>query len=77
MNQNLHLPPIINGLWQIADLERRGDLLPIDTLEQAISSYVDQGFETFDMADHYGSAEVIMGGYQNSHPERNLNLLTK
>ena len=70
-------PPIINGLWQVADMERHGENLNPESVDVDISRYVEAGFHTFDMADHYGSSEIIMGQYQSRHPDTNLNLLTK
>ena len=52
------------GLWQIADMERDGKKVDPDAAAQAMKSYVDAGFLTFDMADHYGSAEEISGVFR-------------
>lgn len=52
---------VITGLWQIADLERDGRTLDLDATARAMEPYVAAGFTTFDMADHYGSAEEIAG----------------
>jgi aryl-alcohol dehydrogenase-like predicted oxidoreductase/enamine deaminase RidA (YjgF/YER057c/UK114 family) len=54
----------ITGLWQIADMERNGRTLDFDRASQAMRAYVDAGLTTFDMADHYGSAELIAGRYR-------------
>jgi aryl-alcohol dehydrogenase-like predicted oxidoreductase len=67
---------VLTGLWQIADMERGGRQLDLNQIVSAMVSYVDAGFTTFDMADHYGSAEEIAGRFlqeQNS----NIELLTK
>ncbi len=39
--------------------------------------YVDAGFTTFDMADHYGSAEEIAGFFRQQHTPELVQLLTK
>ena len=52
---------VLTGLWQIADMERDGHELDIKAAANAMNSYVKAGFTTFDMADHYGSAEEISG----------------
>ena len=39
--------------------------------------YVAAGLTTFDMADHYGSAEIVTGLYRVRHPDANVQLLTK
>ncbi len=54
---------VLNGLWQVADLERgRGQLDPRQAAGD-MAPYVAAGFTTFDMADHYGSAELIAGAF--------------
>jgi aryl-alcohol dehydrogenase-like predicted oxidoreductase/enamine deaminase RidA (YjgF/YER057c/UK114 family) len=52
---------VLTGLWQIADMERDGRPLDLRASAEAMVPYVDAGFTTFDMADHYGSAEKIAG----------------
>ncbi|WP_413989608.1 aldo/keto reductase [Labrys okinawensis] len=54
---------IVTGLWQVADMERGGTLLDPVASAQVMAGYADAGFDTFDMADHYGSAEVITGEF--------------
>ncbi|MBK5257862.1 MAG: aldo/keto reductase, partial [Vicinamibacteria bacterium] len=61
LGDDLSVSRVINGLWQIADLERDGREFDIDQAALAMSPYVDAGLTTFDMADHYGSAEDIAG----------------
>ena len=56
----LEISRIVTGLWQVADLERAGPLDP-DEAARALAAYAAAGFDTFDMADHYGSAELIAG----------------
>src|SRR5436190_9243238 len=66
---SLSISRVVTGLWQIADLERprssgRKDEsaeFDVDQAAMAMSPYVDAGLTTFDMADHYGSAEDIAG----------------
>lgn len=60
----LTIARVLNGLWQVADLERDGNTLDPAVAAAAMAPYVDAGFTTFDMADHYGSAEVIAGHYR-------------
>ncbi|MEM7356261.1 MAG: aldo/keto reductase [Acidobacteriota bacterium] len=57
----LPISRILTGLWQIADMEREGRALDLDAAAAAIPAYVEAGLTTFDMADHYGSAEEIVG----------------
>ncbi|MCX7326280.1 MAG: aldo/keto reductase [Hyphomicrobiales bacterium] len=57
----LSIPRIVTGLWQVADMERGGTPLDPDKASDALAAYAAAGFDAFDMADHYGSAEVITG----------------
>jgi aryl-alcohol dehydrogenase-like predicted oxidoreductase/enamine deaminase RidA (YjgF/YER057c/UK114 family) len=52
---------IITGLWQVADQERDGRTLDPQQGADELAAYASAGFDTFDMADHYGSAELIAG----------------
>jgi aryl-alcohol dehydrogenase-like predicted oxidoreductase/enamine deaminase RidA (YjgF/YER057c/UK114 family) len=60
----LSISRVITGLWQIADMERDGRSLDLEATAQAMGAYVDAGFTTFDMADHYGSAEEVAGRFR-------------
>jgi aryl-alcohol dehydrogenase-like predicted oxidoreductase/enamine deaminase RidA (YjgF/YER057c/UK114 family) len=60
----LDVSRVITGLWQVADQERDGRQLDLDVAARAMQPYVDAGFTTFDMADHYGSAEEIVGRFR-------------
>lgn len=57
----LDISRIITGLWQVADMEKDGGTLDPDAAAGHLRAYADAGFSTFDMADHYGSAEIIAG----------------
>ena len=52
---------ILTGLWQVADMERGGQQLDLDKAAKALMPYIEKGLTTFDMADHYGSSELITG----------------
>ena len=58
---DLEISRILVGLWQVADMERDGRALDLDKAASALADYARAGFTTFDMADHYGSAELITG----------------
>ncbi len=62
----LSISRVLTGLWQLADLERDGRSVDLDALAQAMRPYAAAGFTTFDMADHYGSAEIVAGKFRNS-----------
>ncbi len=69
---------VLTGLWQVADMEREGSELDPDSASEAMRPYVEAGFTTYDMADHYGSSEVIAGRFrkhQGGDPP--VELLTK
>jgi aryl-alcohol dehydrogenase-like predicted oxidoreductase/enamine deaminase RidA (YjgF/YER057c/UK114 family) len=68
---------VLTGLWQIADLERDGRELDLEAAAQAMGPYADAGLTSFDMADHYGSAEVIAGLFRQERGGEDLQLLTK
>ncbi|WP_411279341.1 aldo/keto reductase [Gemmatimonas sp.] len=57
----LEISRVLTGLWQLADMERDGRVFDRDAAAHAMSEYVERGFTTFDMADHYGSAEEVAG----------------
>ncbi|MGI9406406.1 MAG: aldo/keto reductase, partial [Hyphomicrobiaceae bacterium] len=63
LTDGLEIPRIVTGLWQVADMERDGKSLDIDAAADALAEYADAGFDAFDMADHYGSAELIAGRF--------------
>ena len=75
---DLKISRILTGLWQIADLERDGSTLDPEATAKFMAPYAAASFSTFDMADHYGSAEVIAGQFRN-HEEHGsqAQLLTK
>jgi aryl-alcohol dehydrogenase-like predicted oxidoreductase/enamine deaminase RidA (YjgF/YER057c/UK114 family) len=55
------VPPVLVGLWQMADQERDGRRLDLDRAAEALADYARAGFTAWDMADHYGSAEIVAG----------------
>jgi aryl-alcohol dehydrogenase-like predicted oxidoreductase/enamine deaminase RidA (YjgF/YER057c/UK114 family) len=73
----LEIARVVTGLWQVADQERGGTLLDPVTAAAEMAGYAAAGFDTFDMADHYGSAEVITGELLNSPGGRGVRAFTK
>lgn len=67
---------VLTGLWQIADMERDGHSLNLEATADAMLPYVEADFTTFDMADHYGSAEIIAGLFLKRHTA-DAQMLTK
>ncbi|TVP49984.1 MAG: aldo/keto reductase [Mongoliibacter sp.] len=75
---DLKISKVLTGLWQIADMEKDGNILDPNATSLAMAPYVEAGLTTFDMADHYGSAEIISGTFYNQHPQgKRAQLLTK
>lgn len=72
----LEISRVLTGLWQVADLERAGEPLDPDEASDEMRRYVEAGFTAFDMADHYGSSELIAGRYGERFPG-SAELLTK
>ncbi len=61
LSDRLTINRVLVGLWQVADIEKDGDLIVPQTGADYLAAYVGEGFCTFDMADHYGSAELLTG----------------
>lgn len=57
----LVIPRLVTGLWQVADQERDGRVLDHGAAAAELAAYAASGFDAFDMADHYGAAEPIVG----------------
>lgn len=78
LSENLKISKVLTGLWQIADMEREGKTLDPHKTAKAMRTYIEAGLTTFDMADHYGSAEVIAGTFAKEYSEgTNAQFLTK
>ena len=73
----LEIPRIVTGLWQVADMERGGSLIDPQRGAAALADYAAAGFDAFDMADHYGSAEVITGTLLSSASGAGVRAFTK
>ncbi len=74
----LSVSRVLTGLWQLADMERDQRTLDLDATARAMRPYVEAGLTTFDMADHYGSAEDVAGIFLQSHGgEPPVQMLTK
>ena len=69
LRESLSISRLVCGLWQVADLEKGGTLLDPERGADALQAYARAGFDTFDMADHYGSAELITGRLLARYPD--------
>jgi aryl-alcohol dehydrogenase-like predicted oxidoreductase/enamine deaminase RidA (YjgF/YER057c/UK114 family) len=75
---DLKISRLLTGLWQVADMERDGHSLDLEKAAQALIPYIEAGLTTFDMADHYGSSELIVGILHKKYiPKDKIQLLTK
>jgi aryl-alcohol dehydrogenase-like predicted oxidoreductase len=61
------LPRLFAGLWQLSS-PSWGTASQTQMFRQFVQ-YIEGGFTAFDMADHYGDAEVIFGRLRRSLPE--------
>ena len=62
----LEVPRLVTGLWQVADQERDGRSLDHAAAARALAGYAADGFDAFDMADHYGGAELIYSRFREA-----------
>jgi len=77
LGDTLSVCRIVTGLWQIADQERQGGEASPESMAAALEAYPERGFTSFDVADHYGSAELVMGALRRADPSRRLEVATK
>ena len=63
LGETLQISRVLTGLWQVADIEKGGKIIDPEKGADDLETYMRQGFTTFDMADHYGSAEIISGHF--------------
>ncbi len=64
---DLALCRILNGMWQVSGGHGRID--PVRAVE-AMFAYHDAGFTTWDLADHYGPAEDLIGNFRRAFAAR-------
>lgn len=60
---DLEIPRIISGLWQLAGGHDAN--VDIDVAASCMRPLADAGMDCFDMADHYGDAELVVGRYRS------------
>ncbi|AFZ24576.1 putative oxidoreductase, aryl-alcohol dehydrogenase like protein [Cylindrospermum stagnale PCC 7417] len=58
---DLNICRILNGMWQVSGAH--GRINPTAAIH-AMFKYVDAGFTTWDLADHYGPAEDLIGEFR-------------
>ncbi|TFK50657.1 Aldo/keto reductase [Heliocybe sulcata] len=60
------VPRLWTGLWQLSS--NAWGTAPAPKIRREMARHVDLGYIAFDMADHYGSAEILFGQFQKSFP---------
>ncbi len=58
---DLNICRVLNGMWQVSGAHGRID--PKSAI-QSMFHYLDAGFTTWDLADHYGPAEDLIGEFR-------------
>src|SRR5579864_4976297 len=64
---DLNICRVLNGMWQVSG--GHGQIDPERAVE-SMFEYVDAGFTTFDLADHYGPAEDFIGEFRRRLEKR-------
>ena len=64
---DLSICRILNGMWQVSGAH--GAIDPARAVE-AMFAYHDAGFTTWDLADHYGPAEDLIGNFRRQFAAR-------
>ncbi|CVL11518.1 related to protein priB [Fusarium proliferatum] len=62
------LPRIFSGLWQMSS--PAWGSAQMSKIIDGFSTHVQNGFTAFDMADHYGDAEVLYGRFRTLYPHK-------
>ncbi|RKK75950.1 hypothetical protein BFJ69_g7280 [Fusarium oxysporum] len=62
------LPRIFSGLWQMSS--PAWGSAQMSKIIEGFSTHVQNGFTAFDMADHYGDAEVLFGRFRSMYPHK-------
>lgn len=70
LGEDLTISRVLTGLWQVADIEKDGVTIDPEKGADYLDTYARNGFSTFDMADHYGSAEIIAGHLLRRYREK-------
>ena len=58
---DLNICRVLNGMWQVSGAHGRIDP---EAAVESMFDYLDAGFTTFDLADHYGPAEDFIGEFR-------------
>ncbi|KAK4494374.1 hypothetical protein PRZ48_014672 [Zasmidium cellare] len=61
---NIPLPRLFSGLWQLSSPS--WGVASTKQIQSHFQAHVSQGFVAYDMADHYGDAEILFGDFRAS-----------
>eukprot|EP00871_Galdieria_phlegrea_P005872 jgi/Galph1/772/GphlegSOOS_G5443.1 len=79
IGDDLTISRIITGMWQLSGAH--GYTPSTSSVIAAMKSHTDAGITTFDLADHYGDAEIFVGEFRKyvgkGFSNRNFQFLTK
>lgn len=67
LTPDLRICRILNGMWQVSGAHGRIDR---DRAVEEMFAYHDAGFTTWDLADHYGPAEDLVGEFRRRFADR-------
>lgn len=62
------VPRVWVGLWQLSS--NAWGSASAAKVRQAMARHINMGYNAFDMADHYGSAEILYGQFKESLPSQ-------
>ncbi|KAF8864659.1 Aldo/keto reductase [Acephala macrosclerotiorum] len=71
---SLEIPRMVLGLWQLAS--SHDNHVDFGVATEAMNSLISSGLGCFDMADHYGDAELLIGEH-HKRSKLNINAFTK
>ena len=61
LTPEMRISRILNGMWQVSGAH--GAIVP-GAAVRGMGDYLDAGFITWDLADHYGPAEDFVGAFR-------------
>ncbi|KAK1637759.1 endoribonuclease L-PSP [Colletotrichum phormii] len=61
---SIEIPRILNGLWQLAGGHDQN--IDVAAAANAMKPLIEAGLDGFDMADHYGPAELVIGHHNHN-----------
>lgn len=79
IGKDLTISKLVTGMWQLSGAH--GYVPTTSSVIAAMKGYTDSGVTTFDLADHYGDAEVLVGEFRKhvgkSFSDSHFQFLTK